>query len=81
MSLPWGGSYDPFSTCVVTDGETVVFQLGEGLEIGNAIADKPKVEKVLVPSFLCGEVDPALQLAQRVTPIVLRWSRCSSVNT
>jgi hypothetical protein len=51
-----GGSDDPFASGVVTDCETIVVQLGEGYKIGNAVADKPKVEKVLVPSFLGGKI-------------------------
>jgi hypothetical protein len=50
-----GGGHYPIAAHVIFHVESVVLELWEGEEVGKAIADQPKVEKVEVPSFLGGK--------------------------
>jgi hypothetical protein len=50
--LAMGGGYNPFPTSMIADEKTVFLQLGVGEEIGDPVAEEPKMEQVLVPALL-----------------------------
>jgi hypothetical protein len=58
--LAMGGGYDPFPASMIADKITVFLQLGEGEEIGNPVANKPKMKQVLVPALLGREISTSI---------------------
>jgi hypothetical protein len=50
-----GGGHYPIAARVIFHVESIILELWEGEEVGRAITDQPKVEKVKVPSFLGGK--------------------------
>jgi hypothetical protein len=53
---------------MVADKKTIFFQLEEGEEIGNPIADEPKMEQVLVLALLGHNISNGIAISTEGAP-------------
>jgi hypothetical protein len=63
-----GGGYNPFPASMIADKKTLLLQLGEGEEIGNPVADEPKMEQVMVPALLGCKISTSIAIRTEGDP-------------
>ncbi len=66
--LAMGGGYDPFPASMIADKKTILLQLGEGEDIGNPVANKPKMEQVVVLALLGRKISTSIAIVSEGNP-------------
>jgi hypothetical protein len=66
--LAMGGGYHPFPASMIANEKIVLLQLEEGEEIDNPVADKPKMEQVLVSALLGGKISTSIAIGTEGDP-------------